>query len=336
MALAAEAACGLGDRNAAEVLYGQLLPFAGLHAYGPTEGAVGAVDRYLGLLADLLGRDVDAESHLRSAIRLNDAMQARPYSAHARRELARVLARRDAGARTAAELRAEAQHAAEEIGMPLLESRLAADAVANLYDQRPEDTRAVFRSGGDYWTVTYGGDKALIRDGKGMGYIASLLARPREEVHALQLALASQVEVAGAAESGRTIEGLQAAAGLGDSGSMLDPVAKEAYRERASDLRAEIAEAESRNDFERAERARHELEFLVRELGRAVGLGGRDRRAASSTERARLSVTRAIRSAMGRIAAQLPALGAHLDESIRTGTHCSYHPDSSADPGWVL
>jgi non-specific serine/threonine protein kinase len=169
-----------------------------------------------------------------------------------------------------------------------------------------------------------------------MGYIASLLARPREEVHALQLALASQLEVAGAAESGSTIEGLQAAGGLGDSGSMLDPVAKQAYRKRASELRAEIAEAESWNDFERAERARHELEFLVRELGRAVGLGGRDRRAASSTERARLSVTRAIRSAMGRIAAQLPALGAHLDESIRTGTHCSYHPDSSADPGWVL
>jgi hypothetical protein len=38
-------------------------------------------------------------------------------------------------------------------------------------------------------------------------------------------------------------------------------------------------------------------DFLVAELARAVGLGGRDRRAASHAERARLNATRAIRAA---------------------------------------
>jgi hypothetical protein len=115
---------------------------------------------------------------------------------------------------------------------------------------------------------------------------------------------------------------------------MLDAEAKKAYRQRADDLRADIAEAEDWNDTERAQRSQRELDFLASELGRAVGLGGRDRRAASSSERARLSVTRAIRSAVRRIAGELPALGAHLDESIRTGTFCSYQPESSSEPRW--
>jgi DNA-binding XRE family transcriptional regulator len=44
------------------------------------------------------------------------------------------------------------------------------------------------------------------------------------------------------------------------------------------------------------------------------------------TERARLSVTRAIRRALFRIAAVQPVLGRHLHTTIRTGTRCSYTP----------
>ena len=39
----------------------------------------------------------------------------------------------------------------------------------------------------------------------------------------------------------------------------------------------------------------------MREMARAVGLGGRDRRAGSAAERARLNVTRAIKSALQKI-----------------------------------
>jgi hypothetical protein len=263
-------------------------------------------------------------------------MQARPYAAHARRELARVLARSPDGAQQARDLMAEARGAAEAIGMPLLLSRLDHDAAATPPDERRRPAElAIFRSEGDYWTVEFGGERALIRDSLGMGYLAALLASPRVDLHALQLA-------GGVAMSGRQSEsrgatdGLHAAVDLGDSGAMLDAAAKEAYRNRVEDLRADIAEAEDWNDTERAHRSRQELAFLASELGRAVGLGGRDRRAASSTERARVSVTRAIRSAMRRIADELPALGAHLDASIRTGTFCSYHPDSSPHPNWSL
>jgi hypothetical protein len=67
-----------------------------------------------------------------------------------------------------------------------------------------------------------------------------------------------------------------------------------------------------------------------------AGLGGRDRRAASAAERARINVTRAIKVAIERIAEHNPALATLLTGSIRTGTFCSYTPDSRLPASWQL
>ncbi len=80
-------------------------------------------------------------------------------------------------------------------------------------------------------------------------------------------------------------------------------------------------------DDERAAQAEAERDYLARELARAVGLGGRDRRVGSASERARAGVTRAIRQAMTRVHEYHPALGEHLNRAIRTGTYCAYLPD---------
>jgi non-specific serine/threonine protein kinase len=89
----------------------------------------------------------------------------------------------------------------------------------------------------------------------------------------------------------------------------------------------DLEEAERCHDPGRASTASAERDFLVAELAWAVGLGGRDRRAASHAERARLNVTRAIRAAMANLTRANPALGAHLAATIRTGRYCSYTPD---------
>ncbi len=49
--LAAEAVARLNETEWAQTLYRQLQPLAGRHAIGHAEGSIGAVDRYLGLLA---------------------------------------------------------------------------------------------------------------------------------------------------------------------------------------------------------------------------------------------------------------------------------------------
>ena len=79
---------------------------------------------------------------------------------------------------------------------------------------------------------------------------------------------------------------------------------------------------------ERAAQAREEMEFLTNELSGAKGLGGRSSKAASASERARVNVTRAIKTAMGRVGENDPDFGRHLETTVRTGTFCSYMPDS--------
>jgi hypothetical protein len=48
---------------------------------------------------------------------------------------------------------------------------------------------------------------------------------------------------------------------------------------------------------------------------------------ASFPERARLTVTKGIKAALGRIAAAHPPLGRHLEVTVRRGHACAYTPD---------
>jgi hypothetical protein len=71
-------------------------------------------------------------------------------------------------------------------------------------------------------------------------------------------------------------------------------------------------------------------------LRRATGLRGRDRKAASATERARINVTRTIKPAMERIGRVHAELEDHLVASIKTGTFCRYQPDPDELLTWQI
>jgi hypothetical protein len=116
----------------------------------------------------------------------------------------------------------------------------------------------------------------------------------------------------------------------GDAGQMLDAQAKSAYRRRLEEIEDDIEQARALGDAEREAQADAERDFLIRELSRAVGLGGRDRRAGSASERARAGVTRALRQAIARIGEHDPELGVYLNRAVRTGTCCAYVPEPGA------
>ena len=198
-------------------------------------------------------------------------------------------------------------------------------------DEQPAAGSNVFRREGDYWSVIFEGQTVRVRDLRGVRYLARLLADPGHEYHVLDLAGA---ETAGDSE----IDGGPASnlppSDLGDAGEILDARARDAYRRRLAEIEDDIEQASEAADTDRAAQADAEREFLVRELGRAFGLGGRPRRAASASERARSGVTRAIRQAMSRIAEHHPQLGAHLERTIRTGTYCAYFPDPRVPARW--
>jgi tetratricopeptide (TPR) repeat protein len=331
VALASEACAALGDASAAAVLSRQLLPFEGGHAIGHTEGSVGAVDRYLGMLAATLGEDTDAVRHFEAGIAVNEKLGAVPFAAHTQADLAALLRRRDApgDAERAAALERAALETARRLGMVGLERRLADAGVGDPPSAAGATEPAVFRREGEYWTIAFNGRAFRMRDAKGMRYLARLLARPGDELHALDLARTGGDQPARAALP----EQLEVRGdGLGDAGPHLDAEAQVAYRDRLRELRAELDAAQDAGDGERAARLKAEIDFIVGELSAAFGLGGRARKEGSAAERARQSVTKAIRDALRRIREEDVALGEHLTRSVRTGLYCSYDPDPAGSP----
>ena len=194
-------------------------------------------------------------------------------------------------------------------------------------------TEYVFRREGDYWSIVFDGQTLYVQDRRGLHYLARLLADPGREFHVLDLVAGERVESRRVTPS---MEPGLAFSGESDAGELLDAQAKESYRRRLVEIDEDIEEARSMGDSERTTQAIIERDFLIRELSRAVGLGGRSRRAGSASERARASVTRAIRQALARIREHHSPLGEHLDRAIRTGTYCAYLPDPRIPVAWKL
>jgi predicted ATPase len=169
-------------------------------------------------------------------------------------------------------------------------------------------TTARLRNDGDHWTVDYAGRNATVRDLKGLGDLAVLLRQPGIEVHCLQLMGGAQV--------------------AGEAGPVIDDRARRTYQERIRELQAAIDEAQAQGNSEAAARDEAELDALVEQLSAAFGLSGRNRSTGSSTERARSAVTYRIRAAIRRVGEVHAELGRHLENSVRTGTWCTYQPET--------
>lgn len=181
---------------------------------------------------------------------------------------------------------------------------------------------AVFRSEGDTRTVGWGTTTVVVRDLKGLRYIARLLAEPGREFHAAQLVrLETAGEPAGTTDTGFVV---------------LDEAAKESYRRRLTDIDEDIADARADNDLGRVELAERDREYIVAELRRATGFGGRDRIALDGAERARVSSTRSIRYALDRLGEHSPDVASHLHQHVRTGTYLCYEPDALRPVDWVI
>jgi predicted ATPase len=178
-------------------------------------------------------------------------------------------------------------------------------------EARPERPTAALRRDGDTWEIEYGGSSTRVRHLKGLIDLAVLLERPDVDVHCLELM--------GATDVGRS------------TGPTLDDRAKREYQKRITELQNEIDEANQANDHARAERSELELDALVQQLSEAFGLGGRDRPTGAASERARTAVAYRLRAALRRIDEAHPELGRHLDNAVRTGTWCSYRPETAVE-----
>ena len=105
----------------------------------------------------------------------------------------------------------------------------------------------MFRLDGDTRTASFAGTTVLLRDLKGMQYLARLLAEPGREFHVLDLVTAPP----GAAVDPGQVSGDGLRVGTDDAGPLLDDQARQAYRRRLTEVDEDIAEAEEMGDQER-------------------------------------------------------------------------------------
>jgi hypothetical protein len=340
----AEACVLLGEERRAARLYQLLSPYADRNAISITTMPFGPVALRLGMVAAMLGRWEEAERHFQLAMQQCTRLGAPAITARVLYERSRMLVGRgeEADLASAAELLARAEGICRELDLPGVGDRVAA-LTASIEPGRhvagagPSVPGAVFRREGDYWTVAYAGQSARLREVKGLRYLACLLRRPGREVHVLELVREAEGLPAqparGLSSDVVLVNGLRRSS-LDEADRLFDLQAKAAYRRRLRDLEEDLEEARSWGDPERAARAEQEMEALTQELLRGVGLGGRDRALPSPAERARVSVTKAIKKAVRTIARHCPALGDHLAASVRTGRYCSYAPPGEAPPTW--
>jgi pimeloyl-ACP methyl ester carboxylesterase len=175
-------------------------------------------------------------------------------------------------------------------------------------------SRVVMKREGDYWTLEHEGEVFRLRDSRGFSYLVQLLsigtassARPSFEARSESRRPGAIVEAGLADSDGEELAqaGLRRV-GASDAGPVFDSRAKAEYRKRLSELSAELEEAKQAGEERAAARIEQELEFLTRELTRAVGLGGGDGRSASDIHRARVTCHAPCGAASKRFAATIP------------------------------
>ena len=330
MACLAEACVLSGAAADAVPLYDALLPYTNRNIVAGPFYYLGPVAYYLGLLATQLRRWDDAARHFEDATQQIETFAARPHLARVLCAQARMrLARAAAGDREAATEEVERALAiARPLGMQALCERLdALHAEIGCEGAPTSAASAVLRREGDFWTLAHAGKVSRMRDSKGLRYLARLLGDPGREFHVLDMAAANGAQVTDG-QGGTLLQG--------PVDTVLDERAKQAFRRRLDDLRTELEEAEGHNDLGRAEAAKSEIDALTEQLARAVGLGGRDRTVGAVAERARSSVTKALRHAIRLIGANDAALSRLLMQAVRTGTYCCYEPPAESALRWEL
>ena len=270
--------------------------------------------RYVGLGELARGELDEAVRAFEAARELSTTLGALPAHTRISHDLARALEARQRGddrARAAA-LRGEVRERAQALGMRGLHARVVRELARQVArpgkaEKAPPDDLTVRRAG-EMFVLGFAGTELCMRESRGLSMLAQLVEARGRELHVLELSGVTDPEA------------------RADAGEAVDAQAIDSYRLRAQALREQIEEAEQNADLHRAERAREELDALSEELSRSVGAFGRARRAGSNSERARVNVQCRLKDVIERARASAPALAAHLERSLKTGTFCSYRP----------
>lgn len=187
----------------------------------------------------------------------------------------------------------------------------------------PSRRRAVLRrTSAQIWTVGPEAATQAVREMKGFAYLRQLVRQPGVEISALDLS-----------------DWAAGHAGFGidepSTGDRIDRQALAAYRNRLTEIDAELDELRQQGNFTGVERLEDERDALLAEVRAATGLGARARQPGGTAERARVAVRKAVAAAIDRIADVDLGLGRLLRDCVHTGARCVYDPDPTRPVTWI-
>jgi len=308
-----EAAHLLGRADVAEQAYALLRPYDSLPMLGSLGvTCFGSADHALGVASLTSGHADRAVGYLRAAVKHNLALAHWPALVASRARLAEAYRLRGQPADAQA-ARGEAEKAASEamaLGIPVPGGPVPGGPVPGGPAPRSSGSFAECHRVGRKWRLAWQDRSILVEDSIGMAHLAVLLANPRRDILAADLAA-----------------GLAALGAADDTGlvhPLLDEAAIREYRNRLRRLDAELGQLDP--DDGRAAAARDERDWLIAQLASTAGFGGRVRSFPDQPERARVAVGKAIRRAIARVAEADAALADHLRQTVHTGVRCSYWP----------
>ena len=296
--------------------------------------------RVIGLLAAYLERWDEATAAFEDAIARCRRLGARPYLARTEYEFGRALlargrpadveraraliasARERGGGAGDGGARAARGRAARRLGAGA-GAQLGARARRAPAADRDRGTGArdrtfSFTREGEYWTVAHAGATFRLKDSAGAALPGAPARGAGREIHVLDL-VGERAGGGGGGTRGHRHRRRGRAAGR-RSAPQLPAAASRTWKRRSPRPSRSATPARGRRGARRDRGA-------GAELGRAVGLGGRARRAGGAAERARSAVQRRIKNAIERIGEHAPELAALLARTIRTGNFCEYRPE---------
>jgi hypothetical protein len=196
-----------------------------------------------------------------------------------------------------------------------------------------EQDNNIFRHDGATWTVKYNGIEKTIKHTKGMDYIAFLIRHQEQKIHSMELyqMMSGIVPDVDKRLSKASPERIESDEGLHvdgkDAFELVDQKDIDSVKNTIKQLEDEHPQAMMENDSVRENEISIKLDKLNDYLSKCT-YKGKIRTASDATERMRVSIYMAIKTAKNNIKKHHKELFNHLNKFITTGTSISYSPDS--------
>ena len=206
-----------------------------------------------------------------------------------------------------------------------------AEGPVRLVQPASENTN-IFCKQGDLWALVFDGKYTGIKHCRGMHYLERLLKQPNKSIHCLDLiAAVTPPEKRGMVISDEEIESFSSQGHVSAPENAIEIFDRETQnnvKKEMSRLQAARERAIEFEDVDKITKIDDELSNLARYFNSGSDIKGSIKKVGGTTEKARISVKKAIETAVKRIEADNKELAKYLRSTIKTGFECTYSPET--------